>query len=275
MTADDTAAGPCADATEVVPPATQAAPELAWSADDDFFEANGEDERRYSWGDAAERASVILLIAVAIAISIGLLTWFGFWVYGQLKPVPMPPGLEPPSAAATILPTGRAAAKPPVDDNEYVAAAISPAAIGGRGNLGGSGTAGSQKEADRIALSECHAATKSDDCVLVNAGMYHGCVSYAIDGSSWVGGSGANAAAAQDDALRRIGAGGYIGWTHCSTPPGNPAPAPPATAAAPLPPGFCTQCRVSARQNRPSRVARIAPMIRTTVAHPTTRTAVG
>ncbi|UXA09638.1 hypothetical protein KXD96_28165 (plasmid) [Mycobacterium sp. SMC-2] len=90
---DDGAGG--AETTIVPPAATEAAPELAWSLDDGLDEDDDE-QQRYSWGDVAERASIVLLIAVAIAISIGLLTWFGFWIYGQVKPVPMPPGLQPP-----------------------------------------------------------------------------------------------------------------------------------------------------------------------------------
>jgi hypothetical protein len=64
--------------TEVVPPLTVAASELAWSRDQD--NDPGDD---YSWGRAAERASIIVLAAVAAAVVIGLLMWLGFSLSGQ------------------------------------------------------------------------------------------------------------------------------------------------------------------------------------------------
>lgn len=232
------------DETEIVPPATQAAPELAWSADDDF-EANGEDERRYSWGDAAARASVILLIAVAIAISIGLITWLGFWAYGQLRPVPMPPGLEPPSAAPTIppsaavTPTATPAPNKPPDDSEYVAMAFSPRALG-KPHAIAFGDGATQDAANQLALSYCRSNPGNDDCLLVNGGMYHGCVSLAYDPTTKRSdsGSGPDAVAARSDALARLGIAGAHTATQCSEPPGVlPPPSPRVPeAVAPLPP---------------------------------------
>jgi hypothetical protein len=87
------------DETEIVPPLpTQAAAELAWSIDDG-------DDGSHSWGAAAQRASVLVLSAAAVAVVVALLTWLGFYIYDGVKPVQ--PGTEP---VATI----RAAALPSI-----------------------------------------------------------------------------------------------------------------------------------------------------------------
>jgi hypothetical protein len=93
----------------------------------------------------------------------------------------------------------------------------------------GFGTAGTQDEANRIALSECR-VLGNDDCLLVNAGVYHGCISVAIDPStrSWASGSGPTVVAARADALHHKGASAPTA-THCSDPPGSVTPAPAVT----------------------------------------------
>jgi hypothetical protein len=58
--------------------------------------------------------------------------------------------------------------------------------------------------------------------LLVNAGMFHGCVSFAINSSrgEWSSGSGADPAAARADAVRRLGSPAAFAYAQCSDPPG-------------------------------------------------------
>ncbi|UXA04433.1 hypothetical protein KXD96_15500 [Mycobacterium sp. SMC-2] len=99
---DETAIGPAGDVTEIVPPLPPGAPGLAWAHDDD-----DDDDDTVSWGTAAERASVILIGAVAAALVVGLLMWLGFYLYGKTNPAPAPGAASP---AATVP----AAALPPI-----------------------------------------------------------------------------------------------------------------------------------------------------------------
>lgn len=89
--------------TEIVPDlgvVTQEAPE-AWSQD----EMDGPEES-YSWSAAAERAAIVLMRCVAAAIIVGLLTWFGFWIYDKTKPTQDTPtaSYNPPMSAAALPP---------------------------------------------------------------------------------------------------------------------------------------------------------------------------
>ncbi|WP_062887355.1 DUF4189 domain-containing protein [Mycobacterium avium] len=235
---DETAIGPDGDETAVVPPATHAAPELAWSQGDEADEP----VIPSTWGWVVGHAAVLVSLAFVVALVIGVAGWV---VLVAMRPSDAPgtadfrPPARSAAAPARPSPTSTQAANTPVDDDEYVAMAISPRALtSAPDRIGGFGTAGSQDEANRIALSECRAVSGNDDCLLVNAGMYHGCVGFAADGPRWASGSGADPAAAEDDALRRIGAGGHIGWAQCSNPPGilKPSSASPATALPPVSP---------------------------------------
>jgi hypothetical protein len=125
--------------------------------------------------------------------------------------------------AATPTQAAPHAARP--DDDEFVALAISPNSIGSGHSFGGFGTSGTQERANQIALSECRATHGNDECLLVNAGMFHGCVAYATNPNNqgWAGGSGADADQARTEATRRLGmvpAPSNV-YARCSTPPGN------------------------------------------------------
>lgn len=111
---DETEIGLIADETERVPPLTVAASELAWSRDQENY-AGG-----YSWGRTAERASIIVIAAAAVALVIGFLTWLGFHLYDQTKPTAAPDTTRPvtiePAAALprnTAAPAPAAAPPPP------------------------------------------------------------------------------------------------------------------------------------------------------------------
>ncbi|OBJ00220.1 hypothetical protein A5624_08515 [Mycobacterium sp. 1482292.6] len=92
--ADKTEIGAAADETELVPPLAVAGPEFAWSHEDD--DAGGD----YSWGRAAERASIIVIACAAVAVAVGLLIWLGFNLHDQTKPAAAPEATRP----ATIVP---------------------------------------------------------------------------------------------------------------------------------------------------------------------------
>lgn len=99
---DETQLGPGADETELVAPLTVPAAELAWSHDQ-----HGDPGGDYSWGRAAERASIIVLAAAAVAVVIGLLTWLVLHFTDQTKQTAAPESPRP----VTMVP---AAARPPV-----------------------------------------------------------------------------------------------------------------------------------------------------------------
>jgi hypothetical protein len=242
----DTAAGTSrGDAeTELVPPASAAAGTAhAWSHEEPITEVLPR-----PWRSAWAIAGIGLLSAVIVAFAIFGVVALVKENRGSTQTAPATPAHSVPASAPASAPAStqvappapQPPAEPPADDNEYVAMAISPAAIGARHTSGGYGDAGSQDKANQIALSECRANTGNDDCLLVNAGMYHGCVSYAIDSSAhgWASGSGADFAAARSDALRRLESAQFVG-VHCSDPPGGntksaappPVPEPQVSAA--------------------------------------------
>src|SRR5271156_1538613 len=225
MDSEETAVGTSHGAgdaeTELVPPATAARPEQAWSNEEPVTEALSR-----PWRSVWAIAGIGLLCAVIVAFAI-------FGVVAAMREnrggtqaapttpthsvaAPVPAPAAPPTP---VTPAGPRAARP--DDDEFIAIAISPSALDS-GHLGGFGTSGTQDKANRIALSECKTDTGNDDCLPVNAGMFHGCVSYAIDSSrrNWASGSGADSAAAIADALRRLGGPAFISHVQCSDPPG-------------------------------------------------------
>lgn len=104
---DETAAGPCADETEIVPAVPEAAfDELAWSRDED-------DNAGGSWGAAAERASIILIAAAAVAVVIGVATWLAFYLSDQTRPARAPAAAGPVTITqAAALPPATAAPPP-------------------------------------------------------------------------------------------------------------------------------------------------------------------
>ena len=231
--------------TELVPPATAAGPEQAWSSEEPATEVLSR-----PWRSAWAIAGIGLLCAVIVAFAIfGVVALVrekhGGTQTGSTTPahsVPAPaPASAPASAPAPAAPAAPRAARP--DDDEFVAVAISPSALHSPHHAG-FGTSGTQDKANRIALNECKADSGNDDCLPVNAGMFHGCISYAIDSaqSSWASGSGADSAAAIADALHRLGVPAYSSYVQCSDPPGIiRGPESPAPAAAPALPTTVTE----------------------------------
>lgn len=229
-----TAAGACEDVTEVVPPTTEAAPELAWSHEEPVTEALS---RPWRWVWAIAGVGVLCAVVAAVVIgAVGL---------GARRAAPSHTRAE---AGAPPVSTPLSA-RPPLNDSEYVATAISPRALRtGSLKVGGfgAGDGATQSQADQVALAECRSnPTYADTCVLVNAGMFHGCISVAANSTSltWTAGTGADPDAADADALRKLTVPGLVVSVQCSNPPGwltpesPPAsPPPPAAQAAPSPP---------------------------------------
>lgn len=225
MTDDDdthsaeTARGAADDETTVVPDVrpTQAAPDLAWSSNDDTEEI-GRRSWRQAWGISAAVVGAAILLAAAFGAG-----WLMHRSPGQelrsLKDLSGSSSRAAPTTPALPAQAGPRAARP--DDDEFVAVAISPSSLGAA-HRSGFGTSGTQERANQIALSECKAFTGSDDCLPVGAGMFHGCVSYAIDSSlrTWASGSGADLDSARADALRRLGLPAHSSYVQCSNPPG-------------------------------------------------------
>jgi hypothetical protein len=243
---DETEAASTAEAgspeTEQLPPVTAHAPRLAYSDvedDDPTALYAGQDDapklsRRHRkllrwlqpddevWTDdddsAYARGTVKMFVALMV-VTIGAAIWFAVvWTTNRRGADNSAPSVSPttwPSAAAHPSAAGAP------DTNDFVAIAISAAAVSTEHNFAGFGMGGSQEEADRIALSECR-TLGNDDCLLVNSGIYHGCVSVAIDPSThgWASGSGSNESAARDDALRHLTSTGATA-TRCSEPPGT------------------------------------------------------
>ncbi len=214
------------DATTIVPPATQAAPQLAWSQDAD--EDDDESTWRHVLMDAAKPLFAFALIAV---VAVGVGAWLTF---GR-------DAARPPTSAPTLQPTLPAQSSP--DDNGYVALALSVSDL----PVGGFGVGESQQKANEIALAECRA--RAHDCVLVDAGAHHGCVAAAYNRAqhSYVSGSGATIADATEDAVRRFGVDApTIG--QCSDPPGVIRATPPPAAPKVVEPALAPPTAVTVTQ---------------------------
>ncbi|WP_324687361.1 hypothetical protein [Mycobacterium sp. 94-17] len=112
---DETAVAPGADETEIVAPPPVAGPELAWSRADD-------NETGGSWEAAAERASIILLAAVGLAVVVGLSIWLGFYLHDQTRPTPA-------SAVASPVTITQAAVSPPITAAPPPVAAPPPSTV--------------------------------------------------------------------------------------------------------------------------------------------------
>lgn len=109
-----------------------------------------------------------------------------------------------PAAASSDAPTLSASR-----DNEFVAIAYSPAT-----GVGGWGSAGTQQQANQIALNYC---VGLDDCQ-VTAWAHNACAAVAVgDFDGWYGGLGPDPASAATDAMARLGGPGRIIATHCSS----------------------------------------------------------
>jgi Domain of unknown function (DUF4189) len=93
-----------------------------------------------------------------------------------------------------------------------VAVAISP-----RTRDSSYGTAGTQEQANKIAVSECVAST-GDDLCLVIARMHHGCAAVAVsDTGDWAGGSGIDEMSAKAQALDKLPGTPHALAAKCST----------------------------------------------------------
>ncbi|ORV92823.1 hypothetical protein AWC11_07430 [Mycobacterium interjectum] len=122
--AESTTVGPCADETVVVPPATVAAPELAWSqdADEPEFEAPPSFWSRLAWGRSTAPVPswrlafgyAAMLLAVGLLIAVGVSAWprhrdtdGPVLQGGIMEPGPLPaaslPPIAPPSPDLKIL----------------------------------------------------------------------------------------------------------------------------------------------------------------------------
>lgn len=220
--------------TELVAPATAPEPARAWSTEEPATEALSRPWRSV-WAIAGAGLFCAVVVAFAIFGAVALVRGH----HGDTQTTPPAPAHFASAQAPAAPPGGPAApqaASP--DDDEFVAMAISPRALS-TVHIAGFGTSGVQDQANQIALSECRANTGNDDCLLVNAGMFHGCVSVAIDHSrrTWASGSGADSDTARANAVRRLGIPALFVFAQCSDPPGiirsgSPvAPPPPPTAA--------------------------------------------
>jgi serine/threonine protein kinase, bacterial len=92
------------DATSVVPPPTEAAPELAWSEDD------GDADDAQPWREAWGRASIFVFVAALMAFAIAVVGWFAVRAHHN-HPVASTPSTTaaaalPPIASAPPAPTG-------------------------------------------------------------------------------------------------------------------------------------------------------------------------
>jgi hypothetical protein len=228
--------------TELVPPATVVRPTHAWSWEEPDTEAlTSSRPWRSVWAIAGIGLMCAVVVAFAVFGVVALLSRnagaFHHATPRTLKDSASVPGSQSPGPSQAVSPSVSA---PPQaarsDDDEFVALALSPRALSSEHHAG-FGTSGTQDRANQIALSECRAASGNDDCLLVNAGMFHGCVGYAVDSSrsSWASGSGPAADTALADALRRLGGPAAFAYAQCSDPPGIIRSAVPSNQAALLP----------------------------------------
>jgi hypothetical protein len=245
MAAEDspeTAVGPSPRAgdaeTELVPPATAAAPEHAWSNEEPVTEVLPR-----QWRSVWTIAGAGLLCAIIVAFVIFGVVAMVRQNHGVASTNPTTPTRSASVPAAPASPPAPRAVRP--DDDEFVAIAFSPHSLSTSHLAAAFGTSGTQDQANQTALSLCQAGSGSDDCLLVGAGMFHGCISLAIDPSlhSWANGTGVDAEAALAAALSKLGTPTPTFYTQCSDPPGiirsrptplsSPVPAP-APAAPPM-----------------------------------------
>lgn len=114
---DETVAGTAPGAgdaeTEIVPPPTQAAPELAWSAEDETTEI-----RDRSWRSAWSRAAAFVVVGVLIACAVGVTTWLLLRANHPAKPA-VAASAAASTAPQAALPPSTTAPPQPVLDGAY------------------------------------------------------------------------------------------------------------------------------------------------------------
>jgi len=222
---DETIAGTTAGAggaeTEIVtvdyPPTGSSETLQAWSQVED-------EPLDESWGSALGRAAVPLFVTAVVAfgcVVVGV-AWLALRNSSSASsPITQTVSAPLPAYALPPITTGPTARDP--HDDEFVAMALSPSSLKtGQQNGAGWGTSGTQENANQIALKECRSAAQFDDCMLINTGMFHGCVAYAIDRGAqtkWASGAGPDADSAKAAAIGRLGTTGFI-VVQCSNPPG-------------------------------------------------------
>jgi hypothetical protein len=105
--------------TTVVPPATVAAQELAWSADTEVIETESR-----SWASVWGQATVLLVLAAAVAVVIGILGWVAVRQDAPVVSTPstMPAAALPPisTSAPTTTVTVAAPVPTPVFGGRYI-----------------------------------------------------------------------------------------------------------------------------------------------------------
>jgi hypothetical protein len=125
----ETAAGPANDETTVVPPVPAAVPLLAWSVDEDDTAPL---EHR-SWSSVWGTATVMVTLAAAVAVVIGLLGWIAFHqdspapvsVPSTMPAAALPPiSTEPTSTTTTV--TVAAQASTPAFSGRYAVTETAP-----------------------------------------------------------------------------------------------------------------------------------------------------
>jgi hypothetical protein len=116
----ETTAGPANDETTVVPPVPAAVPLLAWSVDEDD---TAPIEHR-SWSSVWGTATVMVTLAAAVAVVIGLLGWIAFH---QDSPTPVS---TPPTMPAAALPPISTESTPTTTTVTVAAQAPTPAFSG-------------------------------------------------------------------------------------------------------------------------------------------------
>jgi hypothetical protein len=92
------------DATTVLPPSTEAAPELAWSEDD------GDADDAQPWREAWAGASIVVFIAALTAFAIAVVGWLSIQTHHDAPVAPAPSTM----AAAALPPITAAPAPAPV-----------------------------------------------------------------------------------------------------------------------------------------------------------------
>jgi hypothetical protein len=112
----ETTAGPANDETTVVPPVPAAVPLLAWSVDEDDTAPL---EHR-SWSSVWGTATVMVTLAAAVAVVIGLLGWIAFH---QDSPAPVSVPSTMPAAALPPIST-ESTSTGPVDIHDLGPAAV-------------------------------------------------------------------------------------------------------------------------------------------------------
>lgn len=168
--------------------------------DDDVSAYTDTDERAYSW-------RTVQIFVGLMAVAVLAATWMvaAWWTHREdtaSTPTSAAPTVQPSPddhiVAAAPAPAPAAVPPPVVDDDAYVAAAISFKTM-----KSWYGMAGSDYRARSIAMTECKTVIGADDCVVAES-TFHGCIAVVMDKSgNFSGGKGPDADSAKADAYAR------------------------------------------------------------------------